>query len=57
MHATLLRFCDMDERHRGAWKTVENNVAAFDASGRQIGVVLETAPVSETPRLMTELIE
>lgn len=57
MHATLLRFSDKDARHRGAWKTIENNVAAFDASGRQIGVVLETAPASETPRLMTELIE
>ena len=41
MHGLLMRFSDKDERHRGAYKTVENSVAAFDKNGRQIGVVFE----------------
>lgn len=57
MHSTLMRFSGKDERHRGAYKTVENNVAAFDRTGHQIGVVFETATAFETPRLMQELVE
>ncbi len=55
MHGLLMRFSDKDERHRGAYKTVENSVAAFDKNGRQIGVVFETATAFETPRCMEEL--
>lgn len=57
MHSLLLRFSDKDERHRGCYKTVENNVAAFDKTGHEIGVVFETASAFETPSLMNELIE
>ena len=52
MHSLLLRFSDKDERHRGCYKTVENNVAAFDKTGHEIGVVFETASAFETPSLM-----
>lgn len=37
------------------WKTSGNSVAAFDADGRQIGIVFETASPFDTPRLMDEL--
>lgn len=57
MHSLLFSFSDNDERHRSCYKTVENNVAAFDKTGHTIGVVFETASAFETPALMKELIE
>lgn len=56
LHRDLLRYSDKDQRHRGEYKTSSNSVAAFDADGKQIGVVFETASPFETPRLMTELV-
>ncbi len=57
LHRDLLRFSDKDERHRGAYKTAPNSVAAFDADGNQIGLVFETASPFETPRRMAELVD
>ena len=57
MHSILMRVSEKDDRHRGEYKTVENNVAAFDRDGHQLGVVFETASAFETPRCMEELIE
>ncbi len=57
LHRDLLRHSDKDERHRGIYKTSPNNVVAFDAEGKQIGVVFETAIPFATPQLMSELIE
>ncbi len=57
LHRDLLRHSDKDERHRGNYKTLPNNVKAFDAEGEQIGVVFETATPFDTPQLMGELIE
>jgi len=56
LHRDLLAFSDKDAWHRGRYKTTPNNVVAFDAEGRQLGVVFETATPFETPRRMTELI-
>lgn len=56
LHRDLLRHSEKDERHRGNYKTAPNNVVAFDADGKQVGVVFETATPFETPRLMAELI-
>ena len=56
LHRDLLRYSAKDERHRGAYKTFSNSVAAFDESGRQIGVVFETASPFDTPRRMAELV-
>lgn len=56
LHRDLLSFSTKDERHRGAYKTMANSVAAFDERGRQVGVVFEAATPFDTPRLMTELI-
>ena len=56
LHRDLLRYSAKDERHRGAYKTLSNSVAAFDEQGRPIGVVFETASPFDTPRRMAELI-
>jgi Fic family protein len=56
LHGTLLKFSQRDEHHRGAYKTVVNNVEAFDEHGRSVGVIFETASPFETPRLMQELV-
>ena len=56
LHRDLLRYSDKDERHRGEYKTVRNDVGAFDADGRMIGIVFETATPFDTPRRMSELI-
>lgn len=55
LHRDLLAFSVKDERHRGAYKTLPNNVTAFDADGKEIGVVFETATPFDTPRKMAEL--
>lgn len=57
LHRDLLRHSDKDERHRGTYKTSPNNVVAFDADGKQIGIVFETATPFDTPQLMAELID
>lgn len=56
LHRDLLRYSDKDERHRGAYKTLRNDVGAFDADGNMIGIVFETASPFDTPRRMRELI-
>ncbi|MCL2636307.1 MAG: Fic family protein, partial [Betaproteobacteria bacterium] len=56
LHQTLLRHSDKDERHRGSYKTLPNNVVAFAADGREIGVVFATASPFDTPREMEALV-
>ena len=56
LHQTLLRHSEKDERHRRAYKTLRNDVVAFDADGNQIGVVFETATPFDTPREMESLV-
>ena len=57
LHRDLLAHSTKDERHRGSWKTLSNNVEAFDEGGRSLGIVFETASPFETPRRMADLIE
>jgi Fic family protein len=57
LHGALLRYSTKDEEHRGAYKNVSNNVEAFDADGKSIGVVFQTATPFETPLMMKELVE
>jgi len=57
LHRDLLAFSDKDERHRGAYKTLPNHVSAFDADGKEIGVIFETATPFDTPQRMKELVE
>jgi Fic family protein len=56
LHRDLLRHCDKDGRHRGEYKTVRNDVGAFDADGNMIGIVFETATPFDTPRRMQDLV-
>ncbi len=57
LHRDLLRHSDKDERHRGEYKTLRNDVGAFDALGNMIGIVFETATPFDTPRHMAELVK
>ena len=57
LHQVLLQHSDKDVWHRGSYKTNSNSVVAFDETGKQIGVVFETASPFDTPRLMQELVE
>jgi len=56
LHRDLLRYSNKDERHRGQWKNLDNHVAAFDADGKQVGIVFETATPFETPMLTEKLL-
>lgn len=56
LHRDLLRHSDKDERHRGLYKTLRNDVGAFNSNGEMIGVVFETATPFNTPQRMEELI-
>jgi Fic family protein len=56
LHRDLLAFSTKDEHHRGAYKTLANHVSAFDETGKEIGVVFETATPFDTPRKMQELV-
>jgi len=56
LHRDLLRYSEKDDRHRGDYKKLSNNVVAFDDQGKQIGIVFETATPFDTPRLMAELV-
>ena len=56
LHRDLLRYSTKDERHRGDYKTLRNDVGAFDTNGTMIGVVFETATPFDTPRHMQELV-
>lgn len=56
LHRDLLRYSEKDERHRGEYKSIRNDVGAFDPDGNMIGVVFETASPFDTPRRMRELL-
>lgn len=47
LHRDLLQYSSKDDRHRGEYKKLPNNVAAFDDNGKQIAVLFETASHSE----------
>jgi len=56
LHGILLKFSQRDERHRGEYKKLPNNVEAFDEHGRSVGVIFETASPFDAPRLMQEVV-
>jgi len=56
LHAMLLRHSTKDERHRGEYKKMPNNVEAFDADGKSVGVIFQTASPFDTPFKMQELV-
>jgi Fic family protein len=56
LHRDLLAYSEKDEWHRGEYKKLPNSVGAFDADGKMIGIVFETATPFDTPRRMAELV-
>ncbi len=56
LHGILLKNVEKDERHRGHYKKLSNNVEAFDDSGKSVGIIFETATPFDTPRLMEALV-
>lgn len=56
LHAILLQYSTKDARHRGDYKKFPNNVEAFDAQGKSLGIVFATTPPFDTPRDMEELV-
>ena len=56
LHGIVLKYSSKDTAHRGEYKKFPNNVEAFDADGKSIGVIFETATPFDTPQLMNELI-
>ncbi|MDH5259603.1 MAG: Fic family protein [Gammaproteobacteria bacterium] len=55
LHASLLRHSEKDVRHRGEYKKHSNNVEAFEADGKSLGVVFETTTPFDTPEQMRDL--
>ena len=56
LHRDLLRYSEKDVRHRGEYKTMRNDVGAFDHDGKMIGIVFETASPFDTPKRMQEIV-
>jgi len=56
LHSVLLRQSEKDDRHRGHYKTLSNQVEAFDAEGRSLGVIFETTSPFDTPLRINELL-
>lgn len=56
LHKWLLQYSSKDERHRGYYKKLTNDVHAFNEKGESLGVVFATATPFETPFKMQELV-
>lgn len=56
-HRDLLQYNEKDSWHRGEYKKNNNHVEAFDADGKSLGVVFETASPFDTPFRMAELVQ
>ncbi len=56
LHRDLLKYSTKDERHRGEYKTLSNDVVAFDADGNNLGIVFATSTPFSTPGQMAALV-
>ena len=57
LHSYLIKHSSKDERHRGEYKTLSNNVVAFTPDGTEIGIIFETSTPFDTPQEMQDLVE
>jgi len=57
LHGILLKYSEKDSRHKGEYKKFPNNVEAFDANGKSIGVIFKTAQPFDTPFFMEALVQ
>lgn len=55
-HSMLLRHSAKDQRHAGTYKTLTNNVEAFNPDGSSAGVIFETTSPFDTPLAMQDLV-
>lgn len=56
-HNEMLKYTSKDERHKGDYKKIENDVKMYDENGNIIGVVFETTPAYLAPKKMQELVD
>lgn len=56
-HKELLKHSDKDQGHLGNYKFSENKVVAYDAKGKEVGVVFDPTLPHIVPKEMSELIE
>jgi len=56
LHQNLLEYSEKDQHHRGNYKTFPNHIETFDATGKSLGIVFETATPFDTPFQMETLI-
>jgi Fic family protein len=57
LHKVLLRHSEKDEWHRGGYKQLANHVAAYDSTGKEIGIVFQTSSPFHTAQEMEELVQ
>ncbi len=57
LHQTLLRHSKKDEKHRGSYKTLSNNVVAKNSDGKEVAVIFETTSPFKTPKEMAALVQ
>lgn len=57
LHQVLLKYSTKDEEHRGEYKKIDNHVEAFDADGKSLGIIFETATPFETPLVVQALLD
>lgn len=57
LHGMLLKHSTKDTRHKGEYKKFPNNVEAFDADGKSVGVIFRTMEPFDTPFCMEKLVE
>ncbi len=56
LHNQLLKYSEKDDRHKGHYKNLENNVEMRDRSGKLLSVLFDTTPAYLTPKETQELI-
>ncbi len=56
-HNEMLKHVSKDERHKGEYKKMPNDVIMRDEKGNTIGVVFETVPPYLAPKKMQELVD
>lgn len=56
-HNEMLKYTSKDERHKGDYKKIENDVKMYDKNKNVIGVVFKTIPAYLTPKKMRELVD
>ena len=57
LHNELLQYSEKDSWHRGRYKKSPNQVEAFAADGKSLGVIFETSSPFETPIRISELVD